>query len=828
MSSYVQMRYYDNTGVEEEDSAGLTSIPLPENSNFVSPTVHIRTFPVDGESNALRRIWTRFMNYWKLYTILERNLICLTCALVAVLILITPMTVTTYVNQKAAANVRLLHISNHPNYTEELEKKSCILGFILKNSNTAIRSEECGSCLSASCVSASSTIMSAMDLSADPCQDFYQYACGQWIRMNPIPEGKSIWGTFDRLWQDNQIVMKTILEQAPESLVSESERKAQRYYQSCLDVNETMEALGGKPMTDLLAMMGGWPAIDDKINVRKWNLQRTIQITHNQFNMGGFFTWAVAEDDKNSSRHVIQMDQGGLTLPNRDYYLNKTDTDEILVAYLDYMTKIGVLLNGSDSARTRKHMKSIIDLETRIAQITVSSSERRDEEKLYHALTVSDLAHMAPFLNWTEYFNSAFSQVNITITEAHPVVVYSPDFLKNLSSIIQELVVTDDGKILIQNYLAWHTVRAYVSCLPKAFRDAGKILRKSLMGSEGNEEIWRSCVTDTNNVLGFAVGAMFVRQNFRGDSKPLAESMISTVKEAFKKNFQKLDWMDDETRNAAREKADAITDMIGFPKFILDPKELNAHYTDLKIEANEYFLNNVRSNQFTLQQNLIKLNEPVNKTIWGMTPPTVNAYYTPNKNQIVFPAGILQKPFFDTNFPFSLNFGAMGVVMGHELTHAFDDQGREFDKDGDLAPWWNNATIERFQKRTDCLVQQYSSYNINSQALNGKQTLGENIADNGGLKAAYNAYNNWVQERHEQLSLPGLNMTHKQLFFLAFSQVWCSSSTKEAIHLQILNDPHSPARYRVIGPLSNMPEFSEVFQCKPGSPMNPTNKCEIW
>lgn len=212
-----------------------------------------------------------------------------------------------------------------------------------------------------------------------------------------------------------------------------------------------------------------------------------------------------------------------------------------------------------------------------------------------------------------------------------------------------------------------------------------------------------------------------------------------------------------------------------------------------------------------------------------MTPPTVNAYYTPNKNQIVFPAGILQKPFFDTSFPSSLNFGAMGVVMGHELTHAFDDQGREFDKDGDLAPWWNNATIERFQQRTECLVQQYSSYvTSSSEPLNGKQTLGENIADNGGLKAAFHGYNNWVKDHPDELLLPGLNMTHKQMFFLAFSQVWCSSSTKEAIHLQILNDPHSPARYRVIGPLSNMPEFSEVFQCKPGSPMNPTNKCEIW
>lgn len=251
------------------------------------------------------------------------------------------------------------------------------------------------------CISASAVMMSAMDPTVDPCQDFFQYACGRWIRMNPIPEGKSIWGTFDRLWQDNQVAMKAILEQPPESLQSESEKKAQRYYQSCLDVNETMEALGGQPVLDLLDKIGGWPAIDNAAGRKgRWDFQAALQTAHNVMNMGGFFTWAVAEDDKNSTRHVIQMDQSGLTLPNRDYYLNKTDKDEILNAYLDYMTKVGMLLNSSaDPNRTRSHMKDVIELETRIAGITVASSERRDEEKLYHAMTVADLRNLAPFVS---------------------------------------------------------------------------------------------------------------------------------------------------------------------------------------------------------------------------------------------------------------------------------------------------------------------------------------------------------------------------------------------------------------------------------------------
>ncbi|KZS20196.1 Endothelin-converting enzyme 1 [Daphnia magna] len=816
MNSYVQMTCYDHGGVEEDDSSILTaSVPTAETANFISPTVHIRTFPVaegGGTGSGVLSCWARIRNGWRSHTALERSLLLVTCGLVMMMALILPVLLSAYVNLKSKQDLRLLHISHRSGTSNSLD-------------------DRCGLCTSAACVSASALMMSAMDTSVDPCQDFFQYACGRWIRTNPIPSGKPIWGTFDRLWQDNQIVMKTILEQPAESLVSEAEKRAQRYYQSCLDINETMEALGSKPILELLTQIGGWSAIEPRNSEaeKRWVFQEALQTAHNVMNMGGFFTWAVAEDDKNSSRHIIQMDQSGLTLPNRDYYINKTENDEILVAYLDYMTKVGVLLSSSvDPQQIRTEMKDIIELETRIAQITVASAERRDEEKLYHALTVADLQNLAPFLDWNAYFQSAFFQVNISITPSHPVVVFSPDFLHNLSVVIEDLVVTDKGKRMLHNYMGWHVVRSYLSYLPKAFRDAGKILRKLLMGSDGNEETWRSCVTDTNSVLGFAVGAMFVKQNFHGESKPLAENMIAAVKEAFKNNFDNLDWMDEETRLAARDKADAITDMIGYPKFILNPQELDELYGDLKIESNEYFLNNVRSNQFALRQNLIKLNEPVNKTLWGMTPSMVNAYYTPNKNQIVFPAGILQQPFFDNSFPYALNFGAMGVVMGHELTHAFDDQGREFDRNGDLAPWWNNATIERFQKRTECLVQQYSSYTINGQPLNGKQTLGENIADNGGLKAAYHAFDNWAGSSDDELVLPGLNLTRNQLFFLAFAQVWCSSSTKEALHLQILNDPHSPARYRVIGPVSNMPEFASVFECQSGTPMNPKNKCEIW
>lgn len=273
--------------------------------------------------------------------------------------------------------------------------------------------------------------------------------------------------------------------------------------------------------------------------------------------------------------------------------------------------------------------------------------------------------------------------------------------------------------------MVWQTVRTFTACLSKAFRDAYKGLRKALMGSDGGEEPWRYCVSDTNNVIGFAVGAMFVREVFQGGSKPHSEGMINEVRTAFQRNLRNLKWMDAETRKLAEEKADAITDMIGFPDYILKPSELDDQYKDLDIDPKKYFDNNVKVNIYNLRMNLEKLDEPVDKLKWGMTPPTVNAYYTPTKNQIVFPAGILQLPFYDLEYPKSLNFGAMGVVMGHELTHAFDDQGREYDKYGNLHQWWKNDTIERFKERTNCLATQYSKYKINGKSLNGKNTLGK-------------------------------------------------------------------------------------------------------
>ncbi|CAH2060687.1 unnamed protein product, partial [Iphiclides podalirius] len=688
--------------------------------------------------------------------------------------------------------------------------------------------EESSVCMSGTCIYTASEVLQALDTRQNPCDDFYEFACGGWVRNNPIPEGKSSWGIFSKIELQNQLTIRYALEKVNISDVSDAEAKARIYYDACIDTNETIEKLGEKPLIGIIKKLGGWHILPNTmIKQQKWDLQRLVQDVQNTYNLGGLFNWAVTEDDRNSSKHVIVLDQGGLNLPTRDNYLNKTAHKKVLDAYLDYMTRICVLL-GANKSEARAQMIKVIQFETELANITTPSEDRRDEEGLYNPYTLKQWQKEVPFLNWSNFFNDAFKLVNRTISDNERIVVYAPEYFRNLTRVVRKYSRTEDDQKTVTSYMMWQVSRSLSTYLSKSFRDATKILRKALFGSEGTEESWRYCVTDTNNAIGFAVGAMFVREVFQGEAKTQGEIMIDRIRSAFKENLNNLDWMDSETRQAAEIKADAITDMIGFPDYILNKDELNKQYAELEVQPNEYFENNIAFNVFSLKNDLKKLDQPVNKTKWGMTPSTVNAYYTPTKNQIVFPAGILQLPFYDGDNPKSVNYGAMGVVMGHELTHAFDDQGREYDRFGNLNQWWNNATIARFKTRAKCIQKQYSHYTMDGMNLNGKQTLGENIADNGGLKASFHAYLDYSRSAKVNYTLPGVNYNHRQLFFISFAQVWCSAMTKESTKMQIEKDDHTVAKYRVIGPISNLREFAEEFHCPVDSNMNPKHKCEVW
>ncbi|KGL72628.1 Endothelin-converting enzyme 1, partial [Tinamus guttatus] len=371
-----------------------------------------------------------------------------------------------------------------------------------------------------------------------------------------------------------------------------------------------------------------------------------------------FFSVYVSADSKNSNSNVIQVDQSGLGLPSRDYYLNRTENEKVLAGYLDYMVELATFLGGTDEASTRQQMQQILDFETALANITIPQEKHRDEELIYH-------------------------------------------------------------KILLHNYMIWNLVRKTSPFLDQRFQDAEEKFMEVMYGTKKTcLPRWKFCISDTDNNLGFALGAMFVKATFAEDSKQVAEEMIAEIKTAFEESLETLQWMDEETRRSAKEKADAIYNMIGYPKFIMDPKELDKVFNDYEAVPDLYFENVMQFYNFSARVTADQLRKPPNRDQWSMTPPTVNAYYSPTKNEIVFPAGILQAPFYTRASPKSLNFGGIGVVVGHELTHAFDDQGREYDKDGNLRPWWKNSSVEAFKRQTECMVEQYSNYTVNGEAVN--------------------------------------------------------------------------------------------------------------
>ncbi|XP_032338981.1 endothelin-converting enzyme 2 isoform X3 [Camelus ferus] len=650
-------------------------------------------------------------------------------------------------------------------------------------------------CLTEACIRVAGKILESLDRGVRPCEDFYQFSCGGWIRRNPLPDGRSRWNTFNSLWDQNQAILKHLLENTTFNSSSEAERKTQRFYLSCLQV-ERIEELGAQPLRDLIDKIGGWNITGP------WdrdNFMEVLKAVAGTYRATPFFTVYISADSKSSNSNVIQ----------------------VLTAYLDYMEELGMLLGGQP-ASTREQMRQVLELEIQLANITVPQDQRRDEEKIYHKMSIMELQALAPSMDWLEFLSFLLSPLELGDSE--PVVVYGTDYLQQVS----ELINRTEPSVL-NNYLIWNLVQKTTSSLDRRFESAQEKLLEILYGTKKScTPRWQTCISNTDDALGFALGSLFVKATFDRQSKEIAEGMISEIRTAFEEALGHLVWMDEKTRQAAKEKADAIYDMIGFPDFILDPKELDDVYDGYEVSEDSFFQNMLNLYNFSAKVMADQLRKPPSRDQWSMTPQTVNAYYLPTKNEIVFPAGILQAPFYARNHPKALNFGGIGVVMGHELTHAFDDQGREYDKEGNLRPWWQNESLAAFRNHTACMEEQYSQYQVNGEKLNGRQTLGENIADNGGLKAAYNAYKAWLRKHGEEQQLPAVGLTNHQLFFVGFAQVWCSVRTPESSHEGLVTDPHSPARFRVLGTLSNSRDFLRHFGCPVGSPMNSGQLCEVW
>uniref|UniRef100_A0A8C8DEB5 Membrane metallo-endopeptidase-like 1 n=1 Tax=Oncorhynchus tshawytscha TaxID=74940 RepID=A0A8C8DEB5_ONCTS len=631
----------------------------------------------------------------------------------------------------------------------------------------------------------SARLLQNMDATVEACQNFYQYACGGWLERHVIPETSSRHSVFDILRDKLEIVLKGPM---------------QPFFFFYLNVKSFLgntEQLDSKPLMRLIDSIGDWPVASEDWNKQAWSLEDTLATLNSHYHKKVILDMYVWTDDRDSRRHIIYIDQPGLGMPSRDYYFNDGNYKRVL----------------SSTA-------------------TSPAEERQDVTILYNKMTLSKLQESFNLnvsgFNWTRFVRGVLSSVAVDLQREEEVVVYSSPYLEKMNDVLSKHTVRT-----LQNYLTWQLVMERVSSLSRRFKDARAHYRKALYGTTVEEARWRDCVRYVQGSMENAVGALYVRETFAGESKRMVSDLISKIQEAYVETLEELNWMDDQSKEKAREKAMAIKEHIGYPDHILEESnlKLDQEYAHLNFSEESYFENILENLQAEAHKTLKKLREPVDPDMWIIGAAVVNAFYSPNRNQIVFPAGILQPPFFSKQQLQALNFGGIGMVIGHEITHGFDDNGRNFDKDGNMLNWWSNYSAERFKDQSQCMVQQYGNFNwklAGGQNVSGISTLGENIADNGGVRQAYKAYMKWVEREGEELRLPGLDMDHKQLFFLNFAQVWCGAYRPEYASQCIKTDSHSPLEYRVLGSLQNFGAFSDAFQCKPGTPMNPEIKCRVW
>ncbi|XP_054009657.1 neprilysin-4-like isoform X1 [Hylaeus anthracinus] len=666
-------------------------------------------------------------------------------------------------------------------------------------------------------------MLTYMDRGADPCEDFYQYACGNWARHNPIPKDLAAYDTFEIIRKSLDFVLKELLDDPIsgdlETNTNDATVKAKQLYQSCMNY-EILEQRMERPLIQLLDQLGGWPILRPNWDPEKFDWLLLVAQLRLYNNCILISEW-VAPDIKNSEQYVIQFDQTTLGLPTKDYFLQPSNTI-YLKAYKDYLIKISTLL-GASLKNATNDANELIEFEKKLAKITFTVDGRKNISELYHKMSIGELRTLVPQINWHRYLTIVLARpTNIS----EPVVVFALQYIQDLVNLLAKT-----SPRTIANYLLWRFVKHRVNNLDDRFQEAKQKFYYILFGREQAPPRWKNCVAQVNSNMGMAVGSMFVKKYFDEKSKNDTLSMTREIQRSFREHLSQKTWIDDETKELAIEKVNAMLLRIGYPDFILKSELLNERYKDVVIRPDKYFENTLNILQHLTKVEQDCLGSPVNKTLWNTAPAVVNAYYSRSKNQIIFPAGILQPPFYHKYFPRSLNFGGIGAVIGHEITHGFDDKGRMFDKDGNLHKWWRDEDIYGFDERANCLIDQYSHYTVSEvgMQIDGFKTQGENIADNGGIKQAFRAYERWLElNGNADEILPGLNATGKQLFFLHFAQMWCGSMRPEATRNKLKTAVHSPGKFRVIGTLSNSQDFAEVFNCKLGAPMNPMKKCSLW
>jgi putative endopeptidase len=641
--------------------------------------------------------------------------------------------------------------------------------------------------------------LSSLDRKVDPCVDFYQFACGGWVAANPLPADRRSYGRFAEVQDRNFEVLRRVLE-SPSPNGSADARKAGDFYAACMD-EAAIERRGLAPVSADLMMLDASRNPDDL----------PVVVAHlHEFGVPVLFRFGSQSDADEATRLIANADQGGLGLPDRDLYIKDDQwSRDIRLKYTAHIEQV-FRLAEEEPADAAAHAQAVVAFETALARASMDRVSRREPKNTRHRVTLTDFQASTPRFDWKKY-SGATAAPKFQILN-----VGNPDFFKALNAMIDVNNIDE-----IRAYLRWHVLNAAAQYLPKAFADADfEFFSKTLNGQPQQEPRWRRCVTETDRRIGEALGKAFVEQTFTPQAKNDTIKMVEDIKNAMRQDIDSLPWMSGETKKAAMAKLEKVEDRIGYPDTWRD-------YGGLRIDKDDALGNVQRAIAFDRVRNLKKIGEEVDRKEWDMTPPTVNAYYRPDRNTINFPAGILQPPFYRSNRDAAVNYGAAGAVIGHELTHGFDDQGRKFDPEGNLRDWWTGADAKAFEDRAACVADQYSGYTVagDNTRINGRLTLGENTADNGGLRLALSAYLNGPGARNKD-KVDGF--TPEQRVFLGWAQVWCENARPEAERMKAQTNPHSSNKYRVNGPLSNMPEFAKAFQCKANAPMIRQNACRVW
>jgi endothelin-converting enzyme/putative endopeptidase len=643
----------------------------------------------------------------------------------------------------------------------------------------------------------------AMDRAADPCEDFYQYSCGGWLSSNPVPADQASWGVYGKLYQDNQRFLWGILDDlaAPVATRTPAQQKIGDYFAACMD-EAAIDARGAAPLQPMLERIAALRS--------KRDLAGLIADLQLQTDSGGFlFGFGSSQDFTDSERVIAFASAGGLGLPDRDYY---TDRDAHAVQlrrqYLDHVARMFTLL-GDDAAQSRHHAATVMRLETSLARATLTRVELRDPYRLLHKLSLAQLVQLSPGFDWATYLAA------LGVSDTGPINVTEPRFFATLSRVIGGASLDD-----LRTYLRWHAISASAALLAHPFAaEQFAFYDHVLRGVPAQPPRWQRCVRHVDVLLGDALGQEYVARTFGPALRAAALQMTTQIEQAMRQDIEELTWMSEATKHQALAKLDAIVNKIGYPDHWRD-------YGAVAIVRDDFYGNTVSATRFESQRTLARIAKPLDRSEWSMTPPTVNAYFDPQLNDINFPAGILQPPLYDPLLDDAPNYGNTGSTIGHELTHAFDDEGRKYDAHGNLKDWWTPADARHFQDRAECLVEQNSAYVVvDDLHSNGRLTLGEDVADLGGLILAHMAW----KVQTATMSLPNRDgLTPEQRFFVGYAQWACQNDRPEELRLLVKTDPHSTARLRINGTVVDMPEFRQAFACRAGQAMVKPKICRVW